>query len=964
MEQDDASGRAPSSGRKRRSGGKRKRSASRVSEEEIKPAAAAEEAPNAKEQAAEDEEKPPAQWPCPTCTFLNEASRCYCEMCETPNPTPSAPKRGFGGASGATAPDWSCAACTVTNPGAMRVCAVCGTLNPRPPALTIGRLGAMSDEEFSDDSEDDDSDDSDEEGAWICRSCDMLATGNTCPECFSLRPKTADTTNSSKEDKEKQVKKKKRQKREKQKQERAKMAYGVSIFALKQLMQEPASSRLVDTLQTLTHTLAMMDASADSEWGDGPSFLIRSFGGMPSSSDTSKDPELLNVLANIFGEHERKYPVEVRLLAVQSINYLMKMDRHMFARSKMVEIVALYISALLSWKSKKSASSQESADVKSAQMVVEECLNGLSSLCYTEAFALREVLGRGNFIKYLDFMSILTDGNEGDNGFHPSIVMTALGILQKCCMKLRWSAKPSKAQRSVGNSNSQKPAALRISPKKSIQDSKFTLELATKLVSFLRRVLQHKHVPLHVKAAKCLLLIFHRTPYDHPEVIAKLVTSELLREFVAIVVNANGEESEESRLATISLLLHLFDNRPQLVSLFVKEGIYTELFSDMLLLLQSSSTALRTSTLKLTALLTRVVCRKHSSTPVCSVKANKRATISVESGQPSPRERKRSRLNSLPDPDVLSTLLLDFIRADSIPAVNAILKDGADLNFPKLLDVHGNEIDKPLHAAAEYASLGMVRFLVKRGADVHQVGPNGTALHVAAKAGRCDVAAFLLQCGARVQAKDRDRKSVMDVVKSLESSSEGATPSPMKKLLVLHQGTSGIIDYDSDLSESDSMCGNGSRTWFFPSDHEEDDYGDEDDDDMDDDELEDDEGHDYYLDYDDDDDDDDDFDRIGQSDEDMGDEDGVRDQETTYDDVSSSAIPSSRNFPLESIASESEMKTEEAHLGTPNSEHGGSPISSQLLRGGNDHFPGDDVVLDNSFDASMCAGNGTIAAYS
>ncbi|RLN65567.1 hypothetical protein BBP00_00002783 [Phytophthora kernoviae] len=203
MEQDEASRRAPSGGRKRRGSGKHKRNASQASEEETKPA---EEETKTTEQ---EEEKPPAQWPCPTCTFLNEASRCFCEMCETPNPTPPAAKRGLSGVSGATASEWSCAACTMVNLGAMRVCAVCGTLNPRPPALTIERMGSIDDEEFSDDSEDDESEDSDEDGAWICRSCDMLATGNTCPECFSLRPKTPQTSNASKEEKEKQAKKKK-----------------------------------------------------------------------------------------------------------------------------------------------------------------------------------------------------------------------------------------------------------------------------------------------------------------------------------------------------------------------------------------------------------------------------------------------------------------------------------------------------------------------------------------------------------------------------------------------------------------------------------------------------------------------------------------------------------------------------------------------------------------------------------
>lgn len=190
--------------------------------------------------------------------------------------------------------------------------------------------------------------------------------------------------------------------------------------------------------------------------------------------------------------------------------------------------------------------------------------------------------------------------------------MTALGVLQKGCFKLRWSGKPSHKRR---NANGQKPTvSWAASPKKAVQQGELTLELAIKLVTFLRHVLQHNHIPLHVKAAKCLLLVFHRTPHDRPEVMEKLVTPDVLRKFVAVVVNANSDESEESRLAMVSLLLHLFDSRSQLVSMFVHEKIYSDLFSGMLLLLQSSSTALRTNVLKLTATLTRVVCRKHSLT--------------------------------------------------------------------------------------------------------------------------------------------------------------------------------------------------------------------------------------------------------------------------------------------------------------------------------------------------------------
>ncbi|KAI9999011.1 hypothetical protein PInf_003690 [Phytophthora infestans] len=909
---------APSRGGRKRRGGKRKRSTSRQSEDEERkteeppPKQEEEEDKQEEKQEEKQEDKTPQKWSCPACTFLNEASRCFCEMCETANPSPSV-SRGLGAASS----DWSCAACTMVNPAAMRVCGVCGTLNPRPPLSGLSirlsdALGGGEDESFSSSSEDSDDSDSDdeEEDTWTCTSCDTVLSGRMCTNCFTQRPKAARTAAADKS--KKQAKNRKRRKHEKL-QERAKLAYGVSIYELKKLLLEPTGSRLVDTLQTLTHTLAMMDASADNEWADGPSFLTRGFGG-GRSSETAKDPELLTVLADLFRGQERTYPVEVRLLAVQSINYLMKMDRHTFARAKMVEVVGLYISELLAWKNKNSTDTQ---NLKSSQMIVEECLSGLSSVCSTESFALRELLAREKFFGYLDFLLSLVDGDEKDGGFHPSIVMTALGILQKCCMKLRWSGESSQKHRL---NDKKKP-----SPKKIIQSGELTVELASKLIGFLRHALEHKHVPLHVKAAKCLLLVFHCIPHGQG---GELVTPEALRKFVAVVVNTDGAESDESRLAMVNLLLHLFDNRAQLVNVFVREKIYTDLFSGVLQLLQSASTALRTNTLKLTAMLTRVVCRKHSLGSFSSAQTSPKGSASR-----SPRNsRNRQRVNSLPDPDVLSTLLLDFIRTDSIPAVNVLLKDGADLNFPKLYDVHGHEIDKPLNVAVESASLGMVRLLLKRGADVHQVGIGGTALHVAARTGRCDAAAFLLQCGARIQAKDREKKSVMDVIieadkAASETCGVASIPSPMKKLLELHQRTTGMREYDSDLSEGDEMIAGRSRAWFCPSDHD-DEYGD--DDEMDDD-LEGEGG--YFMDYDDDDDDDDDDDGEG-----LGGGAGLRDdtedEEIPSDDDMvylgggmSSKSRSTNKRRLGSVSSES-MSTDEA----PQSTTSGSSTNSTRRR--------------------------------
>uniref|UniRef100_A0AAV1VEQ2 HECT-type E3 ubiquitin transferase n=1 Tax=Peronospora matthiolae TaxID=2874970 RepID=A0AAV1VEQ2_9STRA len=937
---------APSRGsRKRRSGSKRKRSACHQREEheelktEEKHGEDEKQEEEASEEKKEEEEKSgkavPTQWSCPSCTFLNEASRCFCEMCATPNPSPPATFAGaFRGT--VTASEWRCAACTVVSPAAMRVCAVCGLLNPQlalssglsiaEPSTTHGDesiVSSCSDDSDEDDSNEDDEDDEEEDReTWRCTSCGTLSCGRTCLNCFAQRSKVARTNDNAKEKKsnnaKKQtlsVKKQKHQKREKKLQQRAKTAYGISISELKKMMVEPTSSRLVESLQRLTHTLAMIDASTENKWADGPSFQFRSFGCV-SPSKTDKDPELLTVLSDIFSGREQKYPANVGLLALQSINYMMKMDRHMFARSKMVDVVRLYITNLLAWRNASGGDALDPDVAKNESMIVEECLSGLSSLCSTERFALREVVAQENFAGYLTFLTNIADGDKGrGGGFHASTVMTALEILQKCCFKLQWSKKLSQADPSTDNANSEKPTTLR-------QGARLTLGLATKLIGFLRKLLQHKHVPLHVKAARCLLRIFHRIPYDRPDIIRQLVSSEVLRNFVAVVVNTDSDESEESRLAMVSLLLYLFENRPQIVDMFLRGRIYTELFSGILPLLQLSSTAVRTNVLKLTSILARAICRKHSLESANSLHRNcvdqcaaedKISSTCKDSVVHSPwTGRNRQQLNLLPDLDVLSTLLLDFIRADSIPAVNVLLKDGADLDFPHSSDTQQYGFDKPLNVAVECASLGMVRLLLKRGADIHQVGIGGTALHVAARTGRCDVAAFLLQCGARVHAKDCENNTVLDVVNladktTIEDGTVKSVPSPMKKLLDFYGCTSSVQDYDSDLSENHEVAGGKSRMWFCASDQDDEYMDDDEDDEMDDDEFEGEEG--YYLDYDDDDDDDDEgSDDASWHSQEMGDRsDG--DMTNDEDGLLSAVPPSGSRGRLDSVSSASSTET-------------------------------------------------------
>lgn len=836
------------------------------------------------------ESKAAAQWGCPACTFLNEPTRGFCEMCGTtnPNPPPTAPSSRAslfdvlsGGGGGAA--EWNCAACTMKNPPRARVCVVCGSLNPNPivptAALSIMR-GSRAISVDSDDSDDDGDDSDGEEGessnssdsetssTWQCDDCEVSGqiprTATSCPTCCAPRPRSVTSKRLKKSKKKLEAERsRKRRKKSKALEDGAKSAYGVSSAALCKLAKnQQQNNKLTDTLQTLTHTLAMMDASADSEWGDvhGGSLFLRGPGARFSRS-TQKDAELLPVLVQISKQQARQYPRETRLLAIQSINYLVKLERDLLSRTVINDITGMYLEALLAWV-KESRDLDAESDVRNAQMIVEECVNGISSMSNFEPSVIRELSASAKFAGYLGFLqAILSDESAASAGFHPSVLVTALEILQRCCMKMRWDRVAAPDATSTREQSQTSASFLDRHEKPSCA---INLEVAKNLVNILRRVLAHKHVQLHMKAAKCMLMLFHRAPHGHSTVIRELVPAELLREFVRIAVDSSAEESDESRLAVISLLVNLFDTRHELVTLFLHDNIYDEFFKGLVPLLTSSSSAISKHALKLANLLSRVVCRRHSARNRVNTKTHGDATSTNDADEASmiTSPRRRPRLNSLPDPNVLTTILLDFIEADSIPAVSTVLKEGADLNFPTILDIHGQEIEKPLHVAVEHASLAMVRFLVKRGADINLDGPNGTALHVAARAGRCDIVSFLLQCGAHLDATDRSGKTVTEVVEEMDRATSGTSTKngqcfPVKKLLEVYQKTSTLRD-DSDLSEADEFSATR-RSWRFSSGNGLD-FDDEDDEDMDDiDPDDDDDDDEFYGDYDDDGEDDDDM---------------------------------------------------------------------------------------------------------
>ena len=89
-------------------------------------------------------------------------------------------------------------------------------------------------------------------------------------------------------------------------------------------------------------------------------------------------------------------------------------------------------------------------------------------------------------------------------------------------------------------------------------------------------------------------------------------------------------------------------------------------------------------------------------------------------------------------------LLTDVVVSANFEAVTTLLDAGADP------DGTGSRVS-PLHAAANFGRLDMVRLLAERGATVDGAGPGGeTALLIASRQGHVDVVDLLLQLRANI----------------------------------------------------------------------------------------------------------------------------------------------------------------------------------------------------------------------
>src|SRR5689334_11846052 len=99
--------------------------------------------------------------------------------------------------------------------------------------------------------------------------------------------------------------------------------------------------------------------------------------------------------------------------------------------------------------------------------------------------------------------------------------------------------------------------------------------------------------------------------------------------------------------------------------------------------------------------------------------------------------------------------LEDAIMAGNQARVETLLERGVQVN--NRMDINGS----PLHLAAAYGFVGIVKDLLAAGANLEaEDDPAGVhPLHVAADAGKADVLKLLLDHGAKVDARDREERT-------------------------------------------------------------------------------------------------------------------------------------------------------------------------------------------------------------
>ncbi|KAH9126893.1 hypothetical protein AeMF1_002667 [Aphanomyces euteiches] len=540
-------------------------------------------------------------WNCSRCTYENTVSSSICEICGSPreSSSSSAPSSATDDASGDG--KWECGACTLLNPRQAHVCVVCSTPNPTAMGATSRR------------------------GLSIASALGFF-TGDRVVEKNSSH-------------------------------------VGITGDALEALAKDPnASVKLTDTLQSLTHNLAMMEAS--SEGGFGLFMMGRSKG-----NRMRQDPKLGNVLSSILKEKER-HTLETRLLACQSLNYLIKMDIRVSDGKKTNEWMLQYLAVM-------DEMARLDGESKLQKQLAEESANGLESLCQSHPFVFRELCNAEPLECLLHFVSYA-------NTLHLNVLLTSLSMLLKVCQKVHIQEKPRKTSRQCSSDQSSLGS----------------------IMSTLLRCIHHANPRVQVATIKGITTLYHRTP------LHAYMTADCIRQLLRIMVETSNDDTLDASRAAVSLLTELIDESALLLSTVMLSDVYEPLTQQVTAILQSESVA--TPTLRfLSKLTSRLGQRAGGATKtnevlhrflLAFVKANAISTVSA-------LLKDGADLHESPSP------LLIAVSDSSLSMVRLLVKKGADVT------------GQALHIAAEAKRCDVVSLLLQHGANPASLNEAGETLH-------------------------------------------------------------------------------------------------------------------------------------------------------------------------------------------------------------------------------------------
>lgn len=107
--------------------------------------------------------------------------------------------------------------------------------------------------------------------------------------------------------------------------------------------------------------------------------------------------------------------------------------------------------------------------------------------------------------------------------------------------------------------------------------------------------------------------------------------------------------------------------------------------------------------------------------------------------------------------DQLNNLLMQASGIGDIGFVKLLLHKGADVNAAAVGRGHGG--NRPLHYAADFGHLSVVKYLLEQGANAKQTNDELiTPLHSAVYGGNCEIARLILEKGADIEARNARRQ--------------------------------------------------------------------------------------------------------------------------------------------------------------------------------------------------------------